>query len=119
MRRQVDPDSDPYHKNGKRSGYSLPPDGSIGIAPMYSARFDDIISEKAAVSEVLALVTKTAQDRLGAISKRLTALWEELREDIGLDLKQQWYYDGEGYLRRRVAPTAKPKPRAKQSRRKR
>jgi hypothetical protein len=79
------------HHMGKYTGYVLV-DGIYYIAPTYQDRFQEIEHKKYGIEQMVAMVTKHAADDLTALSKINNSIWDELRDDLGLDPNKKWLY---------------------------
>lgn len=88
-------EEDANHKLGKRSGYSEV-DGHILISPSHASVIDSLLdrfqSEKNASQEMLAILQAAWVERETATRASLRAWWQNLADDIGIDLKLGWQY---------------------------
>jgi hypothetical protein len=86
----------PVHKQGKSCGYTLNPDGSIEMAPVYATAFKEIIAEQEAVKKLLEDSLTHLKSLEASIQKRRAALWDAISDDYGLDKKTPYFViDGE------------------------
>lgn len=78
----------PQHKEGKRTGYTVCPDGSISLAPTHAQRIDEISAEDVAVSELLRHVTNHCTALLKKTSAARAAWFRSVADDLGIDLRR-------------------------------
>ena len=88
-----------YHM-GKRTGYSLI-DGRYHIAPAYTIQFEDLRKQRAGIDEMLCIVTSHAAKTLEVIAGQDKKLWDEIIDDIGLDINVEWVYYHSGVIKKR------------------
>ena len=82
------------HKIGKHTGYNIYPDGSIEIAPMYQSTINDYHAEVEGIRKVLEIVTQTSEEKMTRLEKAKHEFWVRIKEDVGIDPKDDnWYYN--------------------------
>ena len=87
------------HHMGKRTGYELV-DGEYHIAPLYQQQFEKLSYEVGGIKAMLDIVTSHASSDLEKIAKLRQQIFEELADDIGIDMKEGWVYSG-GIIKKR------------------
>lgn len=90
-RKEKDPDKDPNHKRGKRTGYSRVGD-MIWPAPSYMEEFKTIREERWAALAVLRQVQDNATMTIRNCAKRQNDWWARLSEDLDLS-PGKWVID--------------------------
>lgn len=88
----------PKHVFGKSTGYTLNPDDSVTLCPMYRESMDNSIAEEAAIRQQLAIVTAILHERLTACEKARGTFWKRVSEDIGLDIQSKVFLYRDGVI---------------------
>lgn len=81
------------HKNGKRCGYELLPDGKIVVALMYKDEFEILHNEELAIKMLLDTMIASCHTIMKSITTRQQSWWREVKDDYGLDDRLS-YQDG-------------------------
>lgn len=76
---------------GKQTGCTVK-DGVYHIAPVYVQQFDALQEKRAAIDQLVAIVTDRCIEHKSEIIKANRALWAQLTEDLGLDPNKNWQY---------------------------
>jgi hypothetical protein len=92
----------PNHRMGKQTGYELI-NGEYHIASLYQEQFTALNFKAEGIKSMLNIVTQHASDDLEEIAKQRQKIFNEMADDIGIDLKDGWNYCN-GVLR----PVKKP-----------
>jgi hypothetical protein len=91
--------SKPKHVFGKSTGYTLNPDDSVDVCPMYRESMDDSMAEEDAIRRQLEIVTAITTERLKACQKARRAFWDRVVDDLGIDPEKKWkYHNGRIFL---------------------
>jgi hypothetical protein len=90
----------PNHHMGKRTGYDLI-NGEYHIAPSYIEQFNALYFKEAGIKAMLNAVADHVSEDLKNTAEVRQKIFNDLSEDIGIDLKQQWEYYGNGVLKLR------------------
>jgi hypothetical protein len=85
--------SNPNYHMGKQTGYELI-NGEYHIAPTYQERFSHLTMKQVAIQTLVNSVMDHASQDLQEIIKQQQKVWEDLAEDIGIDIKLKWVYNG-------------------------
>ena len=79
------------HHRGKRTGYELI-NGEYHIAPYYYEQFNKLQHKRKGIETLLTIVNQHAAENLEEISRVNQAIFNDLADDIGLDLKEAWVH---------------------------
>lgn len=91
--------ADTNHRMGKYTGYDVV-DGGYRIAPRYEQQFDECNYREAGIKQLINSVLDHANNEMASIMERRQKLFEELADDIGIDLTSgNWSY-GHGVLKK-------------------
>ena len=91
----------PNHHMGKRTGYELI-NGEYHIARLYSRQFQELNHRVGGIETMLNIVTSHAAKDLEELSKSRRRIFEDLADDIGIDLEEGWTYVN--YILKRITP---------------
>jgi hypothetical protein len=91
---------DTTHFMGKRTGYELI-NGEYHLAPFYCDQFARLNAEEAGIRKMLEIIIDHASADLKTIEERKKRVFEDIGEDLGIDLKTiGWnYHHGSGVLK--------------------
>jgi len=79
------------HFVGKHTGYELI-DGEYHIATYYIEKFSHLELKKYSLSEMLRLIGKHVAEDLEVIRKGEIKLFDDVKDDLGLDPSGRWIY---------------------------
>ena len=91
----------PNHHRGKRTGYELI-NGEYHIAPLYWQQFEALNHKANGIQIMLHIVTSHASNDLEEMSKIRQGIFEDVADDLGIDLKEGWTYSN--CILKRITP---------------
>ena len=83
----------PIHKMGKRTGYNEHRDGAIEVAPIYSKRFEDLLVDEEAITNLLKKIVEHCNNLQRKVAESRRRLWDDLADDYGLDRNKPYNYN--------------------------
>jgi len=95
---------DDGNRSGKRCGYNIISDNKISVAPTYADEFEIIFNDRAAVNNLLDMMTQSCHTLLKPITARQKNLWDRMSDDYGFDIEKNDYSYANGVV------TITPKP---------
>jgi hypothetical protein len=109
------PDEDPNHKAGKRTGYSEA-DGYLTLARAHTETMDHLLdrlaAERRTSGAMLCVIQTAAVEREAEVQRAIRQWWQNVADDLDLDLKEGWEYlpSIQSIRRRAQGPRTEPSP---------